>query len=129
MDRVGTNPRHAAIPQRIRWCVLGRSPGLEVLVHRLPGIEPSGILMNPHFLTVAGAAPESTDEVSPASRFTRHGKPCTGTTNRARSIAKHCALQLCFRPPGRKLDVLSGKILTLDASGKNLTLVKEIAVR
>jgi hypothetical protein len=38
MDGVGTNPRHAATPQRIRWFVLGRSPGSEVLVHRLPGL-------------------------------------------------------------------------------------------
>ena len=36
MDGVDTNPRHAATPQRIRWFVPGRSPGLEVLVHRLP---------------------------------------------------------------------------------------------
>ena len=59
MDGAEASPRHAATPQRIRWFVPGRSPGLEVLVHRLPGVEPSGILMNPHFLTVAGAAPES----------------------------------------------------------------------
>jgi hypothetical protein len=34
----GTDPRHAATPQRIRWFVLGRSPDSEVLVHRLPGV-------------------------------------------------------------------------------------------
>lgn len=38
MDGAEANPRHAATPQRIRWFVPGRSPGLEVLVHRLPGV-------------------------------------------------------------------------------------------
>ena len=52
---------HRPLPPRSA-CVLvrGRSPGLEVLPHRLPGY-PSGILMRPRFLTVAGAAPESNE--------------------------------------------------------------------
>ena len=83
MDRVGTDPRHAAIPQRIRWCVHGRSPGLEVLVHRLPGVEPSGILMNPHFLTVAGAAPESNPGVPTGFPFHLPQGLRAGTTNGA----------------------------------------------
>ena len=45
-------------PAAFAYDVRGRSPGLEVLRHRLPGGIPSGLVMTPHFLTVAGAAPE-----------------------------------------------------------------------
>lgn len=80
----GTNPRHVATPQRIRWFVLGRSPGLEVLVHRLPGPSTQWHADEPALPYRCGgsAGIERIAWLSPASRFTRHGKPCTGTTNR-----------------------------------------------
>jgi hypothetical protein len=49
----------------------GRYPGLQVLIRRLPMITHSGILANPHSLTVAGAAQAwRTDVLAPASRLT-----------------------------------------------------------
>lgn len=50
----------------------GRYPGSQVLICRLPMIAHSGILANPHSLTVAGAAQAwGTDVPAPASRLTR----------------------------------------------------------
>ena len=50
----------------------GRYPGSQVLICRLPMITHSGILANPHLLTVAGAAQAlGTLIPAPASRLTR----------------------------------------------------------
>jgi len=73
MDGEDTNPRHAATPQRIRWFVPGRSPGLEVLVHRLPGGDPVAYRWTRTSLPLRGQRRNRAFwRPSPASRFTRH---------------------------------------------------------
>jgi hypothetical protein len=48
--------RHPAVFPYV-W-LRGRSPGLQVLIYRLPEFELSGMWIDPHLLTVAGAAQE-----------------------------------------------------------------------
>ena len=83
MNGVGTNPGTPQPRNAYAGLSLAGLRAWKSWFIAFPGLRPSGVLMNPHFLTVAGAAPESTVQVSPASRFTRHGKPCAGTTNGA----------------------------------------------
>jgi len=52
-----------------RATVSGRYPGLQDLMHRLPGNNPSGVSAHPRLLTVAGAAQDSAS-ASPVSRLT-----------------------------------------------------------
>ena len=53
---VPTNTTVHAPPAAFPDPAQGRSPGSQVLICRLPMIAHSGILANPHSLTVAGAA-------------------------------------------------------------------------
>jgi len=59
MDGVDTNPRHVAPRNAFAGLSLAGLRAWKSWFIAFPGW-PSGILMNPHFLTVAGAAPEST---------------------------------------------------------------------
>lgn len=56
--RAENNTRPTPPPVASDTDVPGRSPGLEVLPPRLPGISPVAFVRQPRFLTVAGAAPE-----------------------------------------------------------------------
>src|SRR5574343_1938322 len=51
-----SNRRHT--PVALPRFVPGRYPGLQVLTYRLPRFAPSGLVIRPHLLTVAGAAAE-----------------------------------------------------------------------
>jgi hypothetical protein len=72
-NRGAEQPTPAAASRGISNRVRGRSPGLKVLMRRLPGkLFPSGKSTHPHFLTVAGAAQALPAEAgAPVSRFTR----------------------------------------------------------
>jgi hypothetical protein len=82
--------------------------------------------MNPHFLTVAGAAPELTVEVSPASRFTRHGKPCAGTTNGANYSKRVSAFRKTLSRCGHGLPDTGANLIEVESTWENLMRVKEI---
>jgi hypothetical protein len=76
--------RRTAPRSAFNWIVRGRSPGSEVLLAAFPGISQwhDG---KPHFLTVAGAAQASSNNMSdsPVSRFTRAFENTQGTADEA----------------------------------------------
>ena len=75
--KAGCDNRHHT-PVALPRFVPGRYPGSQVLTYRLPGSVPSGLVIRPHSLTVAGAAGDLQLSCrAPRSRFTCGSQPQT----------------------------------------------------
>ena len=91
-DPARRNTLDAATPQHLIRVFLAGLRAWKFCCLAFPGsTDSSGIVRQPHFLTVAGAAPELIFwvEIAPASRLIRHSKElCADTTNGAQYIAR-----------------------------------------
>lgn len=82
MNGVGTNPGTPQPRNAYAGLSLAGLRAWKSWFIAFPGLRPSGVLMNPHFLTVAGAAPESNPLGVPTGfPFHPARNPCAGTTN------------------------------------------------